>query len=138
MARVLVFDDDSGVRDFLSRAIKEFGHHVRCCDDGRLLRRELEGEPYEIIITDIFMPSCDGLEIIQDIRRQAPQARIIAISGGGRTMDSRECLKLASAFGAHRSLQKPFRIKELRSAIDDLLQEAGDEPRLPAPPGDVS
>lgn len=61
----------------------------------------------DLIITDLIMPGNEGLEIIQELRRANPEAKIIAMSGGGRNGPT-DYLKIAKFFGARQVLAKPF------------------------------
>ena len=76
--------------------------------------------PADLIITDIVMPEKEGLETIRELKKSHPDLKIIAISGGGR-IDSREYLESARLFGASKIFQKPFRQKEMVSAVKELL-----------------
>ena len=66
------------------------------------------------------MPTRDGLEIIQTLRKEYPSVKIIAVSGGGDT-GRIDYLPQAEAFGAAKTMRKPFRQEELLEAIEELL-----------------
>ena len=122
MARILVIDDDGQVRDAIRRILERAGHTVLDAADGEAGIRLYRERPTDLIITDIFMPEQDGIETIQQLRREFPGVKIIAISGGDRTrtMDLR---KDAELLGASRSLRKPFELTELLKAVSELLGE---------------
>src|SRR5207244_13208336 len=69
---------------------------------------------------DTFRPERDGLEVSRRLRAEAPQSKILAMSGGGRTGQI-EILKAATALGAPRALRKPFEPHDLLAAIRDVL-----------------
>jgi DNA-binding NtrC family response regulator len=72
------------------------------------------------VLTDVLMPVMDGIELIREIRRIDPLAKIVAMSGG--TRDAAWCpLRVASLLGANRILEKPFDAKVLTAAVSDLL-----------------
>ena len=106
MTSILIIDDDNDFRKSL--------RHVFECEDYRVYeaRNGKEGmETYrlintDIIITDIFMPDKDGLEIIQEIKKEFPEALIIAMSGFGK--GGEDYLKIARYLGASDSIRKPF------------------------------
>ena len=77
-------------------------------------------DPADVVITDIVMPEKEGLETIQELRRDFPGAKIIAMSGGGR-IGPKGYLKLAEKLGASRAFAKPFDRMEMVSAVDELL-----------------
>ena len=83
-----------------------------------------------MIVTDIIMANADGLEVIREILRRDPEARIIAISGGGRLPDQ-TYLRYARKFGAIAVLPKPFTPEQLLSLIDDLPPPSAPEKAAP-------
>ncbi|MEX2156436.1 MAG: response regulator [Gemmatimonadales bacterium] len=122
MARILVIDDDGQVRGAIRRILERAGHTVLDVADGEAGIRVYRERPTDLIITDIFMPERDGIETIQELRREFPGVKIIAISGGDRTrtMDLRRDAEL---FGASRTLGKPFELNALLTAVSELLGE---------------
>ena len=72
---------------------------------------------------DIIMPEKEGYETIMEFRRDLPETKIIAISGGGR-LGPDQYLKLASTMGADFIFEKPLPMAQLRDAIDDLVLAA--------------
>src|ERR1051326_7755442 len=123
MARILVIDDDRKLRDVISRALERAGHNVFEADDGDAGVRLYREHGADVIITDIFMPERDGLETIQQLRREYSGVKIITISGGDRTQrfDLRQD---AEILGASRTLLKPFDQAVLVSMVRELLGEA--------------
>lgn len=122
MARILVMDDDALVRHSLRAVLEAAGYDVIEAADGKAGLR-LHGEQgADLVIVDIFMPEQDGLEVIRTLRTEIPRPKIVAISGGGRTARS-DMLTVAAAFGASRTLRKPFEPRELLAVIRDLLGE---------------
>ena len=82
MARILVVDDDQDMRKLLRKTLEKAGYEVVEAPDGVKATRVYQQNPADIIITDIFMPEKEGLELIQEVKRNFPGAKIIAISGG--------------------------------------------------------
>ena len=72
-----------------------------------------------MIVTDIFMPEKEGIETIQDLRREFPEARIIAMSGRDSRMKF-DVFNVARELGAVRTFKKPFRFEELVAAVRQL------------------
>jgi CheY-like chemotaxis protein len=120
MARILVADDDSEVRDMICQILQREGHETLAAADGAEALALYKQESVDIIITDIIMPEKEGLETVWEIRRDYPNSRIIAISGGGR-VEPGDYLKSAVALGADSALAKPFKRRELLDRIDELL-----------------
>jgi CheY-like chemotaxis protein len=123
MKSVLVVDDDADMRLTLRLALQLAGYRVDEAANGReALERQREA-PADIIITDLFMPESDGFEAIDGLRKQFPQTRIVAISGGAQ-LTKRDYLPDAALVGADATLQKPFDIDELLKTLERLDQSA--------------
>lgn len=123
MALILVIDDEEAVRRVIVRTLKSAGHEVVEAENGEkglVLVRTIP--PPVLIITDILMPRKDGLETIMEIIRECPEARIIAISGGGAA-GHMEYLTIAERLGAIATLAKPFRAEELLDAVSTALAD---------------
>lgn len=117
MARILVIDDNAAVQDVVRDVLRDVGHVVIVASNGREgLDRYRECSP-DLVITDIFMPERNGLDVILEL---APtNANIIAMSGGGE-LDRGDYLNDAVHFGARRTLRKPFTVDALVAAVDEL------------------
>jgi DNA-binding response OmpR family regulator len=131
MAKILVIDDDSGVREVMARALARDGHEVVTAADGNEGLSVARREPPDLVITDIFMPEREGLDTIMELRKWRPDLRIIAISGGGH-FASGDYLRVARDMGAAVTLNKPIDLRALSSAVDSLLGDSGppDSPRV--------
>ena len=120
MAEILIIDDEPGVLRILRKILEAAGHSVREAPDGEVALRDFEGKPADLVITDIFMPSMDGIEFLVNIRSTFPDARVLAMSGGGLlSMD--QALGDASLLGADQILQKPFTKDEVLAAVGRTL-----------------
>ena len=122
MARILVIDDDDLIRKLVSKTLERAGYEVAASADGRDAARLYRREPADLIITDLFMPEKEGLEVIMELRRESPDVKIIAISGAG-SLGPTGYLEVARMIGASRTLAKPFGEKELLAAVGELLDE---------------
>ena len=121
-ARVLVIDDDAMLRSAVRRVLERAGYAVLEAGDGEAGLQLHQEQGADVVIVDIFMPERDGLELIRGLRVVSPGAKIIAISGGGRSGKT-DLLKDAAVFGAERILLKPFEMTELLAAVRELLQQ---------------
>lgn len=126
MARILVIDDDGHVRNAVRRALEVAGHTVIDTPNGDTGLGLLRDQPADLLITDIFMPDRDGLEIIRHVRREYPRMRIIAISGGDRTQRV-DLRRDAELLGASRTLRKPFDSTQLLRIVHELVGPPGSE-----------
>jgi CheY-like chemotaxis protein len=127
MAEILIIDDEPGVLRILRKILEKAGHSVREAPDGEVALRDFEGKPADLVITDIFMPSMDGIEFLVNIRSTFPDARVLAMSGGG-LLSRDQALGDASLLGADQILQKPFTKDEVLSAVDRTLDLDREEP----------
>jgi len=119
MAVIIVIDDEPIIRRFVRRVLEEAGHEVSEAEDGDAGLTVLRLERPALVITDLFMPNKEGIEVIQEIRRLQPAIPILAMSGGGSY--GIDVLSMATALGANEALQKPFRRVELLGAVERLL-----------------
>ena len=115
--KILVIDDDRDVLDMLMRVLSDAGHEVKVATDAKAGLGEIGDTKPDVLITDILMPEVDGIEVIKGLRRRYPDLWIVAISGGGSYMPANVSLKISEAFGADRTLYKPFLKADLLAAI---------------------
>jgi DNA-binding response OmpR family regulator len=120
MQRILVIDDDDGIRAIVQLFLERKGYEVVCAADGEEGIRIFERASPQLIITDIIMPNKEGIGTIMQIRSRDSMIPIIAISGGART-DNIDFLQMARKLGANESLAKPFTPQELVAAVRRLL-----------------
>ncbi len=121
MARILIIDDDGHIRSILREMLQRAGYEVSEAVNGKQGLRLFHEHPADLIITDILMPIMPGSRLISILRKDFPNLKIIAMSGGGSMYRSGSYLKLASDLGAQRILEKPFLLKELVETIEDTL-----------------
>ena len=125
MATILLVDDDEGVRTLLHKALVAAGHEVEDAWNGDVALAAYRRQPRDLVITDLVMPEKDGLETIMALRRLNPAVKIIAMSGGGRTLGLGQLyLETARTFGADRILAKPFTSTALLTAVTEVLSGA--------------
>jgi CheY-like chemotaxis protein len=118
MARILVIDDDVMLQRMLRETLRLLGHEVRQAFDGREGVQVCLRESPDLVLTDILMPNQDGLQTIRELRRDCPNLKIIAMSGGSHVWPEMDALPFAVRFGARDVLYKPFGRERLRTAID--------------------
>ncbi len=124
MASLLIVDDDRQVLDLLANYLTRFGYRVRLAQDGHEALDRMRQEQADLCLTDLVMPEREGVETIQEIRREFPATKIIAMSGaaGG------SYLRVAELLGAHAILPKPFDLQRLLDTIRSLLGEPAQNP----------
>jgi len=120
MPRILIVDDDVALRAALAKHLQRVGHVVRLAADGDAGVRAFRQEPADVVLVDIFMPVRGGLATIEKLRREHPQAKIVAMSGV-TTAVGLSVQQHAAALGADRFIGKPFEAAELVKLIEGLL-----------------
>jgi two-component system, chemotaxis family, chemotaxis protein CheY len=122
MALVLIIDDEPGMRRTMRRFLKDAGHTVLEAPSGSIGLRLFEEAAPDLVILDLFMPEKEGIQTMREMREVRPDAKIIAISGGGRyglnLLDGLEQL------GATDTLAKPFRKDTFLSSVERALESA--------------
>jgi two-component system cell cycle response regulator CpdR len=118
---ILVADDEDSIRSLLEHFLKNAGYDVVVVGNARDACELIRKQPFDLVITDILMPDGDGLDLINEIKREQPTSRILAISGGGRYLEGSDYLKLAKGLGAHGAMMKPFTWQQLQDAINVVL-----------------
>jgi DNA-binding response OmpR family regulator len=126
---ILVIDDEAVVRLMLQRLLKAEHLNVIVAADGREGFDLFRTCAPDLVITDILMPGQEGIETIRRMRHERPDAKIIAMSGGGR-IKAQDLLLIAQRMGADGALAKPFGREELLAAIRSVLAVSNDD----APP----
>ena len=120
MARILIIDDDVQTLNMLRQMLEGEGYEVIDAPDGKEGIRRYRENPTDLIITDLLMPEKEGIETIQELKRDFPDIKINAISGGGRVGPG-GYLHMAKMLGAQRTFVKPIEREELLKAVRELL-----------------
>ncbi len=120
-ASILIIDDDDPFRAMLREMLKNAGYkNISEAADGKKGLARYSENPTDLIITDMVMPEKLGIDTIIEIKKDFPDAKIIAVSGGGWFGPEID-LDMAQKLGV-RTLKKPFQLKEILIMIQELLQ----------------
>jgi DNA-binding response OmpR family regulator len=122
--RILVIEDDPVVLRTIEIVLLDAGYECITAPDGDAGLQLFRSKPSDLVITDLIMPRKEGIETIVAMRQEQPNAKIIAISGGGRVKNT-ELLRLAKGLGANEVLAKPFDPEDLVAAITRCLSADG-------------
>jgi len=119
MTNVLVADDDPGLRDVLTGALGRAAHEVATAKDGREALQVFAERPFDLVVTDVAMPSVDGHQLVKELRsRSAVPILVLTVRG-----EEPEKVRLLDA-GADDYVVKPFGISELLARVRVLLRRA--------------
>lgn len=116
MTRIIIVDDNADIRESLRLLLVRAGYEAETARHGDEAIAMHRRKPFQIVLTDIYMPQSDGIETIQSFRRATPGVRIIAMSGGGNRAKGRY-LGVATEIGADATLDKPFTFEALLAAL---------------------
>ena len=121
MARVLVIDDNKELRELLKRWLEGAGYEVQEAFNGAEGLRLYRENPADLVVADIIMPEKEGIETMVELRKDYPDVKLIAISGGGfEKPDSYlEGAKLIG--GALRTFAKPFKREDFLKAVKEII-----------------
>jgi len=122
MPRILIIDDDDLIRQMVRDVLERDGYDVEDASDGKQGLRAFMENPADLVITDLVMPEKEGIEIIIELRRDFPELKIIAISGGG-TVGGSQYLDVAGKLGADKILGKPLKLRQLVTIVKELLEK---------------
>jgi CheY-like chemotaxis protein len=120
MAQILIIDDEAPFRTMLREVLEGQGYHVLEAANGLKSLKIQSETPSDLIVIDILMPEMEGLETIMEFRRQWPDTKIVAISGGSKKIDF-DILDVAKRLGATDTLQKPFSLVQILKSIRKSL-----------------
>jgi two-component system, chemotaxis family, chemotaxis protein CheY len=121
LARILIIDDEASIRRPLRVILERAGHEVVSAANGSEAVRLWRDRAGDMVITDIHMPEKNGLETIIELRQFAPQARILAMSGGDLNTLV-DVLGDATLLGAVHTISKPFTLDEMLRAVERVLE----------------
>ena len=132
MARILIIDDDVQVLAMLEQTLEQEGYEIVTAANGKEGVRLYREDPSDLIITDLIitdliMPEKEGLETIMELKRDFPDVKIIAISGGGRVepvgyLHTAKMLARLSHFKKKFNISYLLQIKVLQSRLTFLLR----------------
>jgi two-component system response regulator AtoC len=120
MAKILVVDDEPGIRSFIADALEDEGHNTVQAADALAALHELHARSFDLLITDLRMPgSLDGMDLVRKARSDLPEMEVIVLTAFGTIEVAVEAMKL----GAFEFLQKPLSSPvELRLLVARALE----------------
>ena len=135
LPRILVVDDDTRLRDLLSRYLTEQGFQVMALPDARDLDRKLQRDPPHLLVLDLMLPGEDGLAVCRRLRAGGESVPIIMLTAKGEDIDRIVGLEM----GADDYLPKPFNPRELVARIHAVLRRGAERiaPGAPAESGPI-
>ena len=123
MAEILVIDDEPQLRKIIVRVLAAAGHSLHEAPDGQRGLEMFRDLRPALVISDIVMPDGEGIETIRQMRKEAPEIPILAMSGASNRL---LYLRAAGGLGASALLEKPFSPNDLLTAVARLLEGPAD------------
>src|ERR1700742_1231489 len=117
MARILLAEDDTSMREYLQRALQRVGYEVEAVGCGTEAIPLLENERFDLLLTDIVMPEMDGIELAQRAGELAPDMRVMFITGFAAVT-----LKAGKQMPQAGVLSNPFILRPLVLGVDRLFE----------------
>ena len=114
---ILVIEDDEEMRSLLADFLKEEGYEADAVEKGIYALKKILAEQFDLIITDIRMPTFSGLDILPELKRRQPNTPVIVITAfGGEAVYYK-----ALSRGADAYLEKPIQLHELRKLLQEMI-----------------
>lgn len=121
--RILVVDDESGIRDGLRVSLEQLGYDVETAESGERALYQFKKNPgISFVISDYKMPGMDGFDVLKEIKKQSPDTPVILMTGFGSIHHAVEAMQR----GADDYLAKPFSFADLEKIIDKRLPHKGE------------
>ena len=120
--RILVVDDDPGIRELMAAFLADHGYQTDTAADGRALRQALDRAAYDLIVLDVMMPGEDGLSILRGLAAEPGAPAVIMMSAIGAEVDRIVGLEM----GADDYLAKPCSPREMLARIRAVLRRRGE------------
>jgi len=119
--KILVIDDEQGIRDWLSLELSSEGYEVKVAEDGEKGIQKAEKEKFNIIISNIRMPKVSGIEVLNRVKKISPGTMVIMMTGYAIGEKEDENVRKE----AFHFIYKPFEIKEISSLLKKATVEGG-------------
>lgn len=118
MAKLLVVDDETSIREFLEILFLRAGHQVRLAKDAIEAIALLKEAPVDLVLTDLRLPRGSGMDVLSFVTRQAPSTQVVIMTAFATTETAIEAMKA----GAYDYIIKPFKVDELTVLLDRALE----------------
>lgn len=118
--KILVVDDEVGLRDLLAFELGGHGYTVVTAQDGEEAIERLQREKFQLVISDVKMPKRDGMELLEAAKRIDPQVEVIMATGFGTIETAVGAMKM----GAYDFIQKPYNMTEIQALVEKALEKS--------------
>src|SRR5690349_3933790 len=98
MAKILLADDEEALRVLMGRQLRRAGHDVSLAEDGLAATELLLRETFDVVVSDMKMPRLDGMGLLQEAMRIAPDTEFIILTGHGNMENAIDAFKTGNVF----------------------------------------
>ncbi|RMF61403.1 MAG: sigma-54-dependent Fis family transcriptional regulator [Calditrichaeota bacterium] len=126
IGRVMVVDDEENIREVLSSYLQSLGYEVETATDGQDALDKYQEGMYDLVISDLLMPSIDGLELLKKIRARDKNVIFLMITGYPSIETAVEAIKK----GAYDYITKPFHMDDVKLRIERAFEKKNLRERL--------
>lgn len=116
-SKIMIVDDEAGIRELMSEALSEKGFDVTSAKDGRETLMHLNKNSFDLLITDISMPCLDGIELLKKMKKEGRREKVIIMTGSYV-----DCSEIKDIPFIYSQLIKPFRMNELVRVVTSVLK----------------
>lgn len=120
---ILLVEDDDQFRGMLELMLTKAQYQVISASNAQAGLKLIQTNQPDLILTDVIMPTMDGIELIMTLKRRGDTTPVIVMSGGGRSMSTEGNFMTVSLLGATATIAKPFSREQLLQAIEDALPD---------------
>jgi DNA-binding response OmpR family regulator len=115
---ILVLEDEEHIRTMLVEALSAAGHRVESAADGLKGLALFQGGAFDVVLTDLSLPECSGLDVARSVKRMRPETPVVLITGWGHLLDPE---RLRDS-GVDLMMVKPFRLERVLAVVGDALR----------------
>ena len=116
---LLIVDDERAIRSTVKEILTEEGYRVKTADSIQSAKDSINEQDYHVILLDLWLPDGNGLDFLEDVRKQLPNCKVIVITGHGKVEDAVKAIKM----GAYDFIEKPFSLKKLVDTVQKAVSE---------------
>jgi len=119
LGRILLVDDERGMREFLTIMLQKEGHHVTSAAGGKEALECIGQKTYDVVLTDIRMPHITGIDVLKTVKECSPETVVIVMTAYASMDTAVEAMKQ----GAYDYITKPFKVEEIKLIIRNALEK---------------
>ncbi len=116
--KLLIVEDEKVLCDTIAKSLHHAGYEVDCCYDGAEALEQIFIEKYDLIVLDLNLPSREGMEILEELRKTDAETKVLILSARSQVSDKVAGLDA----GANDYLEKPFHLQELAARVRSLTR----------------